>query len=339
MSCTRPLIRAETYEKYKNKKGGTSYKVEWLPRDFYDTKKLESSMPILLNHYRRVQLVPCGQCTECRLNYAREWATRCMLEKIYHKEETCFFITLTYADEYLPFHRTLDTTTGEILTGASLDKSDLQKFWKRVRKKYPNNKIMYLNCGEYGSKTIRPHYHIIVYGLPLDITRFKKIGMNEMNQPLWTSTELERLWGKGNVTIGQITWESVAYVARYTLKKANGKDKNWYAAQGLMPEFISMSQGIGKRYFEENKMIIYESDSVPVRNKKNGCLVKPPRAFDRMLREENQRIYEEIKQRRLSTGEASQKLKLNNTSLSAEEYRKQSEFITKSNFKDIRMEV
>jgi len=64
--------------------------------------------------------VPCGQCIGCRLERSRQWAVRCMHEASLH-EDNCF-ITLTYDDEHLPADN-------------SLDKSEFQRFCKRMRKR------------------------------------------------------------------------------------------------------------------------------------------------------------------------------------------------------------
>lgn len=335
MSCLKPLIRAETYKSYINQKGEKSYVVEWLQRDQYDETRCEKLL--ISGRYRRIDKVPCGQCIECRLNYSREWATRVMLEKKYHDPNTCFFLTLTYNDEHLRFHSTVNTETGEVNTSASLEKRDLQNFWKRVRNHYPKAKIKYLNCGEYGSQTQRPHYHAVVFGLPLDISKLKKIGMNKLNQPYWSSEELTNLWGLGFVTIGEVTWESAAYVARYTLKKIKGIEPEWYKRQGKIPEYISMSQGLGKQFFDENLKEIYETDSVPVINKKTGSPVKPPRSFDRILRDIDKPLYDSIVYKRKSTGIAQEDLR--QTDMSKEEERQKKKILIENSFKDIRKEL
>lgn len=67
-----------------------------------------------------VMTVPCGACIGCRIDRSRSWALRCVHESKMH-DANCF-ITLTYNDENKPY-------------GGSLDKTDLQKFLKRLRKK------------------------------------------------------------------------------------------------------------------------------------------------------------------------------------------------------------
>ena len=343
--CTRPLIRLETNTMYRNKKGGLSYKAYFLSREMWDRSKDMYKQRIDNGEFRKINPVGCGQCIECKLNYSRQWATRCMIEKQKYKPEECFFLTITYDDEHIHFSETYNKETGEIITGATLFKEDMREFWDKVRHYYgyketkdhgKTKKMKYINAGEYGPATQRPHYHAIVFGLPLNISQFKKVGMNNLNQPYWKSEELEKLWGKGNITIGELTWESVAYVARYTLKKALGKDKQYDLAQGRIPEYISMSKGIGKDFFMENYKSIYETDSVPVKNKKSGECVKPPRAYDRILKEIDPKLYEKVTEKRKQTAETAETLKLNNTSLTPEQYRQQSEAISKQGFKDIR---
>ena len=94
----------------------------------------------------------CGKCVECQMNYSNSWALRCVQEMKYHK--IACFVTLTYNEKNLPQH--------------GVDKNEIQKFIKRIRK--DNNKLRYFACGEYGSKGLRPHYHLIFFGfVPPDL--------------------------------------------------------------------------------------------------------------------------------------------------------------------------
>lgn len=338
------MIRCETYETYKNQKGGLSYKVEWAAREQYDRPE---GRKYLENKYRRVTPVPCGQCIECKLNYAREWATRGMLEMQYglngkaYPDGTCWFITLTYADEYLPTSIKVNTETGEKLEGISLEKHDVQKFVKRLRYHYRNSgiKSKYMLAGEYGGQTLRPHYHMIWFGLPLEQDQFKKVGMSPTNDPYWKLEKLNNIWGNGHVTIGRVTWESIGYVMRYNLKKAKGKDKLWYEMQGMNEEFTTKSQKIGRAYYDLNKEKMYQTDSIPICNKKTGMYVKPPRAFDRILREEDTDLYDTITERRKQNADTQEILLRRQTNLTPEERRRVSEERMQAVMKDLRTEV
>ena len=335
MTCTRPKIRAETWQTYTNQKGGKSYKCEWLSRQEYDKGHYKGMTPTI---YRRIDLVPCGKCLNCRLSYAKEKAILCMLEKKYYPDNECWFLTLTYADEHLPSHKTIDLESGEIFEGISVDKKDLQLFWKRCRKKYKNSKIRYLNVAEYGKKSYRPHNHAIVFGLPLDETKFKKLGNNMNGDPYYTSKELEDLWGLGNVVIGRVTYQSVGYTAKYCLKKTKEQyDLWWYQSQGKCPEFISMSQSLGKRYFDEHWQEIYEHDCVPVKDK-TGNFVKPPRIFDRYLSEKDYWYYLKIKRQRKQKQMLAEETIDKQTDNSREERRRISERRIEKVMKDLRGE-
>lgn len=100
-------------------------------------------------------LLPCNHCIGCRLDYSRRWADRMMLELDHSKKG--IFVTLTYNNAHVPF--TEIDYTGELTEfGAfTLEKRDLQLFFKRLRKKLPDKEVRYFASGEYGSHTDRPH--------------------------------------------------------------------------------------------------------------------------------------------------------------------------------------
>ena len=98
-------------------------------------------------------LVPCGSCIGCRIDYAKQWADRCMLEAKYHDEN--YFLTLTYDNNHLDTitrHYT-DSKTGEYCTMLSLNKRDVQLFFKRMRK--AGLQFRYYCVGEYGEKELK----------------------------------------------------------------------------------------------------------------------------------------------------------------------------------------
>lgn len=96
------------------------------------------------------------------------------MELPYH--ENAWFLTLTYDNENIPYRMTWDEGTGEVLVeNYSLNYEDMKAFWKRLRRyleyhELDKGKLMYFQCGEYGGKTHRPHYHAIVYDLPIEKT-------------------------------------------------------------------------------------------------------------------------------------------------------------------------
>lgn len=221
--------------------------------------------------------LPCGQCIGCRLKYSQEWAVRLMHENQMH-EESCF-ITLTMNDEYL---NSRDNPY-------SLDRSEFQRFMKRLRKRY-GKKVRYFHCGEYGEKNSRPHYHAIIFGMDFEDKELFQV-RDEIR--LYTSETLAKLWPYGFVTIGEVTMESCAYVARYVTKKIKGKDAEnhyirWDSLTGegipIEPEYATMSRkpGIGKSWLDKYKSDVYPHDYVVIKKHK----IRPPRFYDNQLDEE-----------------------------------------------------
>lgn len=221
--------------------------------------------------------VPCGRCDGCLLERSRQWAVRCMCEHYYH--DSSYFVTLTYNDESLVWGHQVPT----------LYKPHLQKFLKRLRKAL-NYRIRYFACGEYGSTTARPHYHLIIFGLTLDDLAFYRVSPSGHN--IYLSPFLQSVWGLGDVFIGDVSFESCAYIARYTLKKHYGADRSYYDELGILPEFStqSLKPGIGANFFHQ-----YFSDMFP-RDSFNfeGIDLKPPRYFLKLLQATNPEMYDSI---------------------------------------------
>ena len=107
------------------------------------------------------------------------------------------------------------------------------------------------------------------------------------------------MYKAGNVTIGEVTFQSISYVARYTMKKANKTYDSewWYKSQGMDIEGISQSQDLGKWYYDLHKHEIYENDLVPILGK-NDNFSRPPRSFDRLYKKEFPDQYERVVKRR-----------------------------------------
>ena len=225
--------------------------------------------------------LPCGRCIGCRLERSRQWALRCVLEAKSH-EENCF-ITLTYNDEHLP-------------KNLSLLPRDLTLFFKRLRKSLGDKKIRYFACGEYGEKNKRPHYHAIIFGhdfkdrqCMFNADTFSAVGV---------SVELADLWPFGFSSVGDMTFESAAYVARYCLKKYYGdpaKVKEHYGDR--VPEFVVMSRhpGIAANWFDKYGL----SDVAPYDQCIcRGKVCKPPRYFDKLLEKIDEELLKHNKERR-----------------------------------------
>lgn len=243
------------------------------------------------------KLVPCGQCMNCRIAKSKTWACRNVLENL-DSEQSCF-VTLTYAPGFVPIvnHYTGEVgrgdkgivDQGEIIQNLTLWPEDVQKFIKRLRRRYEyheGKKLRYYYAGEYGPKTLRPHYHLLLYNyIPSDLEFWK----THNGQNWFLSKELAEIWGMGFVSIGILTYQSAAYVARYTTKKLYGDEgKQRQRELGLIPEFsrMSLKPGIGAKYYEENKDNIYKFDKIILPGER-ARVVKPPKYYDDKYKEEN----------------------------------------------------
>lgn len=180
-----------------------------------------------LEHSNRFTfIVPCGTCIGCRIDYVREWTNRMAFELV-DNNYSAIFVTLTYSNDELTFTR----------DGPSLNKKDTQDFLKRLRYFFPDKKIRFYLCGEYGPRTFRPHYHAIIYGLSLaDFSDLRCFGMNELRQSYFTSDKFASIWKHGFVMMSEVNYKTCAYVSRYVLKKHKSLDK-----KNLVIAFLSLT--------------------------------------------------------------------------------------------------
>lgn len=206
--------------------------------------------------------LPCGKCLECRLEYARQWAVRCVHEAKMHPENS--FITLTYDDQHLE--------------SPKLIYSDFQKFMKRLRRAFPNQQIGCFVTGEYGDEKKRPHWHAILFNWrPRDCKPKYK---NDRDDQVYSSETLHKLWEKGIAELGSVTFESAGYCARYAAKKlVHGKDSDH--------EFHPISKksnkhAIGKKWLEANWRDVFTHGYIILPDGKQ-CSI--PRYYEKWLKE------------------------------------------------------
>lgn len=173
--------------------------------------------------------VPCGKCVVCMDNRRKDWTFRLQQEMKIAK--TAHFVTLTYTDEFLPRE--------------GVDIFVLQRFLKRLRNerkkvmekyylvnetlKWPN--LRYYAVGEYGERTLRPHYHLIMFNMPRELEE-----------------KLSGIWGFGLIHIGDVRTASIHYVTGYVLKKA-------ICPPGMNKPFSTMSRrpGLGQNYYDHTR--------------------------------------------------------------------------------------
>lgn len=287
MSCYHPLLGIPDYNPITNK--------PYLTRN----KKIKYRI-IKTDDYRKetilsddVILIPCGKCRGCRLDYSHEWANRLMLELQYH--DSAYFVTLTYNPEHVPKSYYPHPETGEAIESLTLCKRDVQLFMKRLRKAFPDDKIRFYLCGEYGPKTFRPHYHAIIFGLHLtDGIPWRYNCEEGKNYVYYRSRALERCWSVkdddgvfrplGNVEYADVCWETCAYTARYVTKKLNGEAGKFYEEFRLVPPFSLMSRkpGIGRDYYNSHPEM-FQYDFLNISTEKGGLKFKPPKYYEHLF--------------------------------------------------------
>lgn len=247
--------------------------------------------------------VACGQCVGCKLRRSCDWAVRCLHESQMH-EASCF-ITLTYDNEKMQ--------------RLSLEYKDFQDFMKRLRKKMSFFDVTlwqwsprFYMCGEYGERTYRPHFHLLLFGVHFPDRVY--YGKSPSGSALYTSKLLSDLWQNGQAWIGHVTVESAAYVARYCMKKITGSraDSHYMALgviagnadvytgeiQPLEPEFTSMSlkPGIGAKWYAKFGAEVRTRDGVIIEGTKRTT----PRYYDELLKRMDAVNFEDVAYRRMT---------------------------------------
>lgn len=230
--------------------------------------------------------LPCGRCRGCRLERSRQWAIRCMHEASLH-ECNCF-VTLTYEEN-----------------PRTLKYRDFQLFMKRLRKAH-GSPVRFFMCGEYGEVNLRPHFHACLFGIEFTDT---VLHSEKNGTRLFTSPLLSRLWPFGYSTVGSVTFESAAYVARYCMSKVNGDSaESHYMTVDVEsgevfqrePEYAHMSlkPGIGAGWIDRWASDVYPHGYVIV----NGVRSGTPRYYDRRYKKSNPDEFEDLQYRRLLVG-------------------------------------
>lgn len=205
--------------------------------------------------------VPCGVCYDCLSKHRQFWAFRIYQESL--RAGSAYFVTLTYDETFIPFVLGSDLKNVKTLMSyiPSIDeeihfvvhKPDVQKFLKRLRKMLGiEAKLRYYLVSEYGTQTGRPHYHMIIFNLPIN--------------PL---PELEKAWGLGFVSLTPLNIRRIMYVLKYIV---NGIDQT-----KVVKEFALMSRkpGLGASYVETHSK--FHQDNFQFYAKMEGRKVSLPR--------------------------------------------------------------
>lgn len=302
------------------------------PVNLYPTESGKRSKKCPPGHDPKAYLpTPCGTCIGCRIRQASDAGIRGAHELRYHQHAR--FLTITYNPESLP-------EDGELC------EKHMQKFIRDLR--YASGeRLRVFYCGEYGGKTGRAHYHAIVYGLKLE-DEYPET-KNQQGQVLYRSEEIERIWDKGTIYIGEVNETTCAYVGAYMLKDISGSyDKKEPYKLPLPHEEVirevrpyvrypggkNSGGGLGRRWIEEYVEDVFPNGIVHVQrglqaavvnamaggipkvvaaNKSRRMVAIPaPRFYAKVCEQIAPDLYEEFVQKRLELA-TSEKYKAENT--------------------------
>lgn len=229
--------------------------------------------------------IPCGRCIGCRVDRSRQWAMRCLHEAQLY-EQNCF-VTLTYDDQNVPIDY-------------SVKIRDWQLFMYRLRRRTKPG-IRFFAAGEYGDRLLRPHYHALLFNFDF---ADKILYATRRGNRVYKSTLLQEIWPYGLHEIGNVTFQSAAYTARYCIKKVGGDEASAHYTRvspvdgntyRVAPEFAVMSRrpGLGHKWFEKFKADAFPSDYLIV----DGRKIKPPKFYLEKLAEEEAKPIERERKR------------------------------------------
>lgn len=205
-----------------------------------------------------IYTLPCGKCPYCFKRRVSNWSFRLIQED--KNSLSSLFITLTYDNKNIPL------TMSNYMT---LRKRDIQLFMKRLRK-VNKMKLKYYLCGEYGGKTMRPHYHIILFNADIKT--------------------IQPAWNLGQVHYGKVSEASVGYTLKYISKETKiPVHKN----DDRLKEFSLMSKGLGKNYLTDSMIRWHKEDLINRMycNLNDGKKISMPRYYkDKMYNYEERGI-------------------------------------------------
>lgn len=206
-------------------------------------------------------IVPCGKCPPCLKRKSASWSFRIYQEmKVSY---SAFFVTLTYAEA--PLSR---------MGKPTLSKKHFQDFMKRLRKNARQrtvHSLKYYACGEYGTTTQRPHYHLIIFNLPIEFQHPYEMVLKS--------------WGHGHIAVDPCNMATIHYTTKY-LQKGTWKpdeyvdeDTGEIYTDDRYREFSLMSKKMGLTYLTTEMTRYHKDQLIGCITQKGGYKTAMPRYF------------------------------------------------------------
>ena len=215
MQCLNPItltIRDRTINVHKD-----ISKIEALVKLHPDW----SMKDVYYHLYPSSRKVPCGKCAACLSNRRTQWVSRLSYE-LFHASNG-HFLTLTFDDDHLVYDIKSRNPVALMSMVSDFVVSVKSKLFRKQR-----NPLKFFAVSEYGPTTFRPHFHMLLFNLPLDVDL----------------RTIENLWYHGNIKVDHITGARIGYVTKYCLAKID-PDLWCIDDPGYRPQ-MRCSKGLGK---------------------------------------------------------------------------------------------
>lgn len=215
MECVSPITM---YSKFRQLPEGSE---KWTPafrKRWYDSQR------------SRKVTVPCGKCAFCLTNKRSGWMFR-IGEEMRTQMHKGYFLTLTYNEKFIkrvgPEGR------------PSLRFRDIQLFLKRVRKaKYY---AKYICVGEYGTRTERPHYHMLLWtDAPEYFLEANWCVVRKRGNGVFEKQQL------GHIQFGKLEMASAMYTLKYIIQPKHV----WSEDDPREKTRAQFSKGLGLAYLD-----------------------------------------------------------------------------------------
>lgn len=165
----------------------------------------------------------------------------------------------------------------------TVQKAELQKFFKRLRKAIAPRRIKYYACGEYGETFGRPHYHALIFGVGGQDHAHEGgkvlLGPVKAAWSPWPVADWPERGCPGFVYMGTVNYDSARYVADYVQKKLTGPASLSYGPRE--PPFQLCSQGLGRSFALANRDVLVLGKGCTMRGTNHGM----PRYYKKLFAE------------------------------------------------------
>lgn len=247
---------------------------------------MECFKPRVINH---IGTVPCGQCLACLHNRSSHWQTRLKIE--YGNSITAYFVTLTYEDTFLPV-----AENGVPV----LRPKDVQDWLKRLRKAISPIKLRFYLCGEYGTKTLRPHYHAILFIPRCEEFDFRSFGLKQgVSDSIPSGPEfdirtfeafdrtIKATWKRGFTVLAPVSESHFKYVAKYV--SSYSKLPEFYKDYRYRPfSRCSLRPAIGYSFLDSPVVDFYRRTPRPY-IRQGDTIVSMPRYYRNKIYDDDMR--------------------------------------------------